>query len=93
MYYHLYTIIIESCSTCTVCASDSSILKMWELGTWYREKFLAYAKHYVEDMGTFTALAKKFSTKFFCNTKVNGIGEIFFQQIYAYGIPYFPIVR
>ena len=31
-------------------------------------------------MATFTALAKIYSTKYFCNTKVAGLGEIFVQQ-------------
>ena len=34
----------------------------------------------IEDMATFTALAKIYSSKFFCNTKVAGLGEIFVQR-------------
>ena len=33
----------------------------------------------IEDMVTFTALVKIFSTEYFCNTKVVGLGEIFVQ--------------
>ena len=32
---------------------------------------------YIEDMATFTTLVKIYSTKYFCNTKVSGVGEIF----------------
>ena len=31
-------------------------------------------------MATFTALAKFYSTKFFCNTKVAGLGKIFIER-------------
>ena len=39
--------------------------------------FLPYVNDYKEDMVTFTALAKIYSTEYFCNTKVAGLGEIF----------------
>ena len=35
---------------------------------------------YIEDMATFTALAKIYSTEYFCNTKVAVLGEIFVQR-------------
>ena len=31
-------------------------------------------------MVTFTALAKIYSTEYFCNTKVAGLGEVFVQR-------------
>ncbi len=36
--------------------------------------------YYIDDMVTFTALAKVYSTEYFCNTKVAGLGEIFVQR-------------
>ena len=33
--------------------------------------------HGKQDMATFTVLAKILSIKFFCNTKIPGLGEIF----------------
>jgi hypothetical protein len=45
----------------------------------YHANFLSHVKDYIEDMVTFSALAKIFSTKFFCNTKVAGLGEIFIE--------------
>ena len=38
--------------------------------------FLSCINDYIEDMTTFTALAKIYSTKYFCDTKVAGLGEI-----------------
>ena len=32
---------------------------------------------YIEDMATFPALVKIYSTEYFCDTKVDGLGEIF----------------
>ena len=40
-------------------------------------KFLSCVNDYVEDMATFTALARIYSTEYFCNTKVAGLGENF----------------
>ena len=34
---------------------------------------------YIEDMATFTALAKIYFTEYFCNAKVAGLGESFVQ--------------
>ena len=34
-------------------------------------------------MDTFTALAKIYSTKYFCNAKVSGLGEIFVKQKFS----------
>ena len=40
-------------------------------------EFLSRVNICIEDMATFTALAKIYSTEYFCNTKVSGLGEIF----------------
>ena len=42
--------------------------------------FLSLVNDYIEDMAMFTALVKIYSTKYICNTKVPGLGEIFVQQ-------------
>ena len=42
-------------------------------------EFFVLIDDYIEDMAIFTALAKIYSTKYFCNTKVAGLGEIFVQ--------------
>ena len=39
---------------------------------------------YIEDMATFTALAKIYSTKYFYNTKVAGLGGIFVQRKFCH---------
>ena len=41
--------------------------------------FLSCVSDYIEDMVTFTELAKINSTKYFYNTQVSGLGEIFIQ--------------
>ena len=43
----------------------------------YYENFLSCINDYIEDMATFMALAKIYSTEYFCTTKVAGIGEKF----------------
>ena len=43
-------------------------------------EFLSCVTKYIEDMVSFTALAKICSTEYFCNTKVAGIGKIFVQR-------------
>ena len=43
----------------------------------YHTTFLSCVDDYIEDMATFTTLAKIYSTNYFCNTKVDGPGEIF----------------
>ena len=43
-----------------------------------------YVNDYIEDMATFTALAKIYSTEYFCNTKVAGLGEIFVQRKFCH---------
>ena len=56
----------------------SPILPPALVGESFIHKFLSCINDYVEDMvQTFTALAKIYSTKYFCNTKVAGLGEIF----------------
>ena len=42
--------------------------------------FCPFIKDCIEDMATFTMLVKFYSTKYFCNTKVAGLGEIFIQR-------------
>ena len=42
--------------------------------------FLSCVNNYIEDMATFTALAKIYSIEYFCNTNVPGLGEIFVKQ-------------
>ena len=46
------------------------------------EFFLLCVNDYihVEDIVTFTALVKNYSTKYFSGTKVDGLGEIFVQK-------------
>ena len=39
--------------------------------------FLSYVNNDVEDMATFTAIGKVYSTEYFYNTGVAGLGEIF----------------
>ena len=43
----------------------------------YLQIFLSCVNDYIEDMATFTTLAKIYSTEYFCNTKVAGLGKIF----------------
>ena len=42
--------------------------------------FFVRVNDYIEDMATFTALAKIYSTEYFCNVEVAGLGEIFIQR-------------
>ena len=44
-----------------------------------RKIFLSFVNDNKEDMAAFTALAKIYSTEYFWNTKVPGLGEIFVQ--------------
>ena len=39
--------------------------------------FLSCVNDYIEHMTTFTVLVKIYSIKYFCNTKVPGLGKIF----------------
>ena len=43
----------------------------------YLQNFLPCINDYIEDMATFTALAKIYFTEYFCNTKAARLGEIF----------------
>ncbi len=45
--------------------------------------FLSCVNDYIEDIATFTSLAKICSTEYFCNTKVAGLGKIFVQQKFS----------
>ena len=40
--------------------------------------FLSCVNDYIEDIANFTTLVKIYSTEYFCNTKVAGLGEINF---------------
>ena len=42
-----------------------------------------FLNDYIEDTATFTTLVKLYSTKFFCKTKVDGLGEIFVQRKFS----------
>ena len=53
------------------------------IGEILSRKFLSCVNDYVEDMVTFTTLVKIYSTKYFCNTKVAGLGEIFVKRKFS----------
>ena len=55
--------------------ANFAICSYWR--NFYRTNFLSCVNDYIEDMATFTALAKIYSTEYFCNTKVARLGEIF----------------
>ena len=61
-----------------------------QLLTWANflsREFLSRIDDYTEDMVTFTALVKIYSSEYFCNARVAGIGEIFIQwKFWLYGI-------
>ena len=44
--------------------------------------FLSRVNNYIEDMATFTASVKIYSTEYFYNTKVAGLGDFFVQRIF-----------
>ena len=46
--------------------------------------FLPCVNDYIEDMASFTTLAKIYSIEYFCSIKVAGLGEIFVQQNFCY---------
>ena len=53
----------------------------------YHINFLSSVNDYIEDMATFTALEKIYSTKYFYNTKVPGVSKIFCQaKIFTYTV-------
>ena len=53
----------------------------------YPVNFLSRIDDYTEDMAIFTALAKIYSSEYFCNARVAGIGEVFVQQkIFGYKV-------
>ena len=57
------------------------------IGEIFMMNFLSCVHDYIEDMVTFTALMKTYSTEYFFNTKVAGLGEIFVKQnFHIYGI-------
>ena len=49
----------------------------------YPANFLSHIDDYTEDMATFTALAKIYSSEYFCNARVAGIDEIFVQRKFS----------
>ena len=51
----------------------------------YSENLLSHVNDYIEHniMATFTVLVKIYSIQYFCNTKVLGLGEIFFQRKFS----------
>ena len=56
---------------------------MLSLVKFYHANFLSCVNDYIEDMATFTALVKIYSTKYFCSTKVAGLGEIFVKRKFS----------
>ena len=53
----------------------------------YPANFLSRIDDYTEDMATFTALAKIYSSEYFCNARVAGIGESLSSENFRlYGI-------
>ena len=50
----------------------------------YHTNFLYCVKDCIEDIATFTALAKFFSVNFFYNTKVAGLGKILSSKNFTY---------
>ena len=57
----------------------------------YHANFLSCIDDYTEDMATFTTLAKIYSSEYFCNAMVAGIGEIFVQRKFL-AIQYIKVV-
>ena len=62
--------------------TNLAICSYWR--NFYCVNFLSCVNDYVEDVATFTALVKIYSTEYFCNTKVGGLDENFV----VYGILY-----
>ena len=62
-----------------------AICSYWR--NFYCANFLFCVNDYIEDMATFTALVKIYSTEYFCNTKVHvaGLGEIFVVYSIKFG--------
>ena len=57
------------------------------LAKFFIREFLSRVNDYIEDMATFTALVKIYSIKYFCNTKVSGLGKILSSEnFHLYGI-------
>ena len=62
--------------------ANFAICSHWR--NFYHTNFLSRVNDYIEDMVTFTALAKIYSTNYFCNTKDSGIGKIFVKSFHVY---------
>ena len=74
---YMYTVYAEIFANFAICSH-------WR--NFYCANFLSCVNDYIEDIVTFTALAKNYSTKYFCNTKVAGLGEIFVKRnFHVYG--------
>ena len=69
-----YTVYVEIFANFAICSHWRNFLSC---------KFLSCVNDYIEDMATFTALVKIYSTKYFCNTKVAGLGEIFVKRKFS----------
>ena len=69
-----YTVYVEIFTNFAICSHWRNFLSC---------KFLSCVNDYIEDMATFTALVKIYSTKYFCNTKVAGLGEIFVKRNFS----------
>ena len=61
--------------------ANFTICSHWR--NFYHAIFLSCVHDNTEDMATFTALAKIYSTKYFCSTKVSGVGVLFVKQKFS----------
>ena len=66
----------------TIYAEIFAICCHWQ--NFYHVNFLSCVNDYVEDMATFTAFAKIYSTKYFCNARVSGVGKIFVKRKFSH---------
>ena len=53
---------------------------LFSLAKFLSWNFLSRVNDCINNMATFTTLAKIYSTKYFCNTKVSELGEIFIKR-------------
>ena len=60
------------------------------LAKFLSHEYFVLCSDYIEDMATFTILAKIYSIKYFCNTKISGLGEIFVKRKFSC-IRYLPV--
>ena len=89
-WYHLeYSEKVVACRHCLLILPYSQKFSLGEnfrqfrhlllLAKFLSVNILSWVNDYIEGMATFTALAKIYSTKYFCNTKVAEHGEILVQ--------------